>query len=600
MCPPLDLISPVRNARDKTTAEEAFRVTARLLAAAIGIWLALVPRAVAQQTVWIQIEAQPDLQTALNRARTYAARLPDMNGFALGNGWYGLMLGPYPRGDAEARLRRLRAAAAVPRDSFIAADRDLGRQFWPIADPTLAQTPQPIPFPSDAQEDTTPARADETPAEARRTERTLNREERRALQTALQWEGFYSAAIDGAFGPGTRNAMADYQISRGYEPTGVLTTLQRRALIDDYNTVFDALGLEVVVDEVAGIEIMLPANLVGFSKYEAPFAHYDSRTDRRIRVLLMSQTGDRATLNGLYDVMQTLEIVPLEGTRSKRADSFVLTGQNESLHSYTYARLSRGQVKGFSLIYPPKEDRLMTRVAQMMRDSLRSTGDTALQPPLGADISGYGLDLLAGLEIRQPVQSRSGFYIDGTGMVLTTTDGLAQCTRITIDEEYDAELQVLDASLGIGLLKPRQSLAPIAFATFFDGAPRLRSDIAVSGYSFDGALGAPTLTYGMLTDVRGLEGEESIERLSVETTPSDVGGPVFGPAGAVVGMLLPKNEAGRVLPPDVRFAADAIALKGLLTAQGITVAKDGRDSVMAVEDLTLLAADVTVLVSCWN
>ncbi|MEM9522508.1 MAG: peptidoglycan-binding protein [Pseudomonadota bacterium] len=597
---PLHLISLARNAQDDITAEGAFGVTARLLVAVIGIWLAFAPRAGAQQAIWIQIEARPDLQTALDRARTYAARFSDLNGFALGNGWYGLMLGPYSRGEAEARLRRLRATAAIPRDSFIVADRGLGRRFWPITAPTPAQPAQPIPFPPDAQEDTTRAEADETLAEARRSERTLSREERRALQTALQWEGFYSAAIDGAFGPGTRNAMADYQLSRGYEPTGVLTTRQRGALIDDYNTVFDALGLEIIVDEAAGIEIMAPISLVGFSKHEAPFARYDSRTDRQIRMLLISQTGDRATLNGLYDVMQTLEIVPLEGARSKTADSFVLTGQDASLHSYTYARLSRGQVKGFSLIYPPEEARLMTRVAQMMRDSLRSTGDAALRPPLGADVGRYRLDRLAGLEIRQPIQSRSGFYVDGTGMVLTTTDGLAQCTRITIDEEYDAELQVLDASLGIGLLKPRQSLAPIAFATFFDGAPRLRSDIAVSGYSFDGALGAPTLTYGMLTDVQGLQGEESIERLSVRTTPSDAGGPVFGPAGAVVGMLLPKNEGGRVLPPDVRFAADAVALKALLAARGITVAKDGRDGVMAAEDLTLLAADVTVLVSCWN
>ena len=36
-----------------------------------------------------------------------------------------------------------------------------------------------------------------------------------------------------------------------------------------------------------------------------------------VRVLLISQSGDQGTLFGLYDIMQTLEIVPMEGPRDR-------------------------------------------------------------------------------------------------------------------------------------------------------------------------------------------------------------------------------------------------------------------------------------------
>ena len=45
-----------------------------------------------QQIAWVQIEAQPTLAAAQERARIYSATLPDVNGFALGSGWYGISL----------------------------------------------------------------------------------------------------------------------------------------------------------------------------------------------------------------------------------------------------------------------------------------------------------------------------------------------------------------------------------------------------------------------------------------------------------------------------------------------------------------------------
>ena len=80
----------------------------------------------------------------------------------------------------------------------------------------------------------------------------MTREDRALLQTALQWEGFYNSTIDASFGPGTRRAMSAWQEANRFEPTGILTTLQRRLLIDGYLDVLRSLAMAPVVDANAG------------------------------------------------------------------------------------------------------------------------------------------------------------------------------------------------------------------------------------------------------------------------------------------------------------------------------------------------------------
>ena len=103
-----------------------------------------------------------------------------------------------------------------------------------------------------------------------------------------------------------------------------------------------------------------------------------------------------------------------------------------------------------------------------------------------------------------------------------------------------------------------------------------------------------------MEDLKGLDGDTRIKRLSVANEPGDAGGPVFSGAGAVLGMVLDRASGARQLPGDVAFAAQATVLQAFLSENGITAPSDEATETMAPEDLTLLAADLTVLVSCWN
>ncbi|MEL7150120.1 MAG: trypsin-like peptidase domain-containing protein [Pseudomonadota bacterium] len=547
---------------------------------------------VAHAQSWVQIEAQPGATRTLERAQAYAQVLDDVNAFRTGSTWNAIAIGPFANeDDARRRLLELRAQRLVPSDSFVSDGRTFRERIFGTGIATVIPSEPAAPAPVLEP-------GEETPEQARRSERDLSREDRALLQTALRFEGFYNSVIDAAFGPGTRRAMSSWQQANGYEPTGILTTLQRRELIEGYQSVIASLGLAPVVDATAGIEIDLPRALVAFDRYEAPFAHYEPTTEDGVKVVLISLTGDATTLAAYFDIMQMLEAVPTEGERRLGRESFTIEGQNASIRSHTFARRAGNAVKGFSLIWPAGDDKRFRLALDAMQASFR-TNDAVLPDGIGSGIQ--DIDLLAGLEIRRPEKSRSGFYITSDGAVLTTSDAVRQCRRITLDDDVEADVVAEDVPLGLALLRPRQSLSPLSIARLAVEEPRLQSDVAVSGYSFGGVLSAPTLTFGTLSDLKGLNGDPQVQRLSITSEPGDAGGPVLAQSGTVVGMLLAEAAGGnRQLPGDVAFAADAPVLADFLSANGVTPAAGDIGENIPPEDLTLLAADLTVLVNCWN
>lgn len=566
----------------------------------------------AQDRAWVQVEAQPSLSEAQERARAYAAISNDVVGYQLGSRWYGVALGPYDRATAEATLRQLRGQGLIPRDSFVSDGSNFRDQFWPegnveqgaVAPEAEAEVPQPE---APAEEVTAPAvepvavEPEETPAEARRSEAALSQDERMDLQRALQWYGFYNAKIDGAFGAGTRRSMADWQTAMGLEPTGILTSRQRATLVANWRADLAEFGFETVNEGEAGIEINLPLGLVAFDHYEPPFVHFSEKNGSGMRVILISQPGDQSALYGLYDILQTLTIVPMEGERSRKERSFEINGRNADIASYSYAELSQGLIKGYVLVWNPTDDEQAGRVLGAMKASFRPVGNRALDPGMVPMSDATRKGLLSGLEMRRPKLSRSGFYVDGTGRVATTIEAVAACGRITLDGTTDAEVVVSDPATGVALVRPKVALAPPVVGAMQLGPDRLGAEIAVAGYSYEDSLPAPVITFGTLEDTKGLDGQEGVKRLGIATLPGDAGGPVIDSTGAVLGMLLPRETGGsRVMPEGVEFATSAASIAALLQGNGLSATEAPASGALAPEDLTRKAMGMTVLVGCWE
>ena len=559
---------------------------------------------------WIQIEAQPTLTTATQSARGYSGTLPNVAGFKLSGRWHAIALGPYANdADADAARLSLRAQGIIPNDSFVADGSEYRQAFWPVGgvaslaptqpDVLSSQTPdaqnsQDTPAPTMVAVIPQPVRT-ETLAEARRSEATLDRSEREELQVALKFAGFYKSTIDGSFGRGTRGSMSAWQEDKGYKSTGVLTTAQREQVVGSYRDFVASLGLVSVNDAVAGLMIDLPLGLVEFDSYAPPFAKYKAKDGSGVQVLLISQSGDDATLGGLYEIMQTLDIVPLEGPRSRKKTSFTLTGTDSTLSSTTEARLQSGHVKGFTLIWPNGDDQRRDMALASMRNW---SATDAVLPDAYGDGAAQDIDLLAGLNIRRADVIGSGFYVDAKGHILTASALVSECTDITLDDTYSAKVVAVDG--GMALLAPEVALEPLAHADFDVRLPRLQSEISVSGYAYEGRLGAASLNYGIMAEHAGLNGEDDLLRLSLTASPSEVGGPVLAASGGVVGMLAPMADTGRTLPTDVAFAYDMEKLTGFLSRNGVTVAAPQNDSDMSDAQLVALGRNITTLISCWK
>lgn len=567
--------------------------------------------AITAQT-WVQIEAQPDLTTARERASAWSAVFPDVQGFSVGNGWYAIALGPYDPATAELRLRALKAENLIPADSFLATVPDFGPMFWPASGPAPAEVAGTLPAPVEvtplAEETGTveaappaPGLPYETPEEARASEALLTQTEREDLQRALEWFGFYASTIDGAFGRGTRASMAAWQGAQGLEPTGILTTAQRAQLTEAWQAETRAFGFETISEPEAGIEVTIPAALVEFDHYEPPFVHYRAKDGSGVRFFLISTPGTEATLSGLYSTLQSLEIMPPAGPRELRDASFTLRGESTDRVTVAEAGAGRGLVKGWMLSYPAADAARMERVLSTIRASFRGTGDRALDPGMVPLSDGARQGLLAGLEVRHARLSASGFYVDAGGAVLTSAGTVAQCGRILLDGVTEATVALSDPATGLAVLKPVTPLAPTVFASLSATLPPQGAEIAVAGYSYGDRLSAPVLTFGRMAEAGGLEGETGVNRFALTALPGDAGGPVLAQDGSVIGALLPRpTEGTRVLPADVAFATSADRIGAVLTAAGIASTPPGGTDTLSPSELTRRATGMTVLVSCFD
>lgn len=588
--------------------------------------------ALAQTTHWVQIEAHATLRTAEEFATRYQERIGNIAGFRIAGGWYGLAIGPFATADeAEARRAQLLAAREIREDAYVTDDTIYGQQFWPVGGQAIAPAPvtpaQPVAdapaataeaaSTADNAATTTQAEPAATPEpvvepvvedipeqtldEARRAEYALSRDERAAIQVALQWFGYYRSSIDADFGPGTRGAIRDWQTNAGYEPWGVLSERQRAELLASYDAAVARYSFAPFLAEDAGIEVTLPLGMVAYDRIEAPFVHFNEINNSGMRVLLLSQEGSQTTLYGLYEILQTLEVIPLDGERDRGRDSFVINGRSATARAHVEARLSGGAIKGWMLLWDPSGDEDARLVMDTMRDSFRALSGV-LPSTLGASPSSVARrDLISGLEVRRPERSRTGFFVDSVGTVVTTAEAVQGCGRVTIDEAYNATVRSVDPATGIAVLSPNDPLVPLAFAQFSPRAASVGADIRVSGFSYQDTLTRPILTFGQIADMTGLNGEPELRRLSLTAEAGDSGGPVFDANGAVIGMLLPRPETpGRMLPDDVNFAVSSEAILAALQGAGLNGTESRAAMAMSAEILTRVSADLTVLVSCWN
>lgn len=564
------------------------------------------PSAVAQiQQFWIQIEAHGDVRTALSRARALTARFPETHAFRIPNGSYVIALGPFDRSQALNRNRSLIGSGSISQNSFVTLGHDFVSQFWPVGVNANARLGSDVEtdfayIAPDPETGSISALPLDDVVTTERDEPEAGAIDMMKIQTALQWTGDYDSIIDGLYGPRTAMAIEDYQRRNGFEATGWLTAEQYANLVADYEAELRLTDLFDLEDEQAGIALKYPATLVEFSGYSPPFAIFEPADGNSTRIMLVSMEGNARTLQALFEIVQSMDFVAKEGPRSLVRDEFNLYGFGYETNSFAHAKLQNGRIKGFVFAWPASEHEVMNRISQVMRASLKEINERTLDR-LDAPVSAPGeFESFVGGAESEPIATASGFFIDPIGSVVTAADPVRSCVQVEVEPNYRMAVRKIDDDLGVAVLSPEAALSPIAFARLAGDELERGSRIAVSGHSYSGLLGSPSLTFGEIHSPQGLEGETDLAVINAKTRQGDVGGPVLNLDGDVVGVLLPPLSDGRVLPEGINFAARGSALAASLTETGIFVPENPLPSEIDLVELNRIAADITVLVNCYG
>lgn len=554
-----------------------------------------------QSRTWILVETNPDREEAIDRISVYEAIFPQVEGYVLTDGNFAVAVGPFSQLESEYLLGQFRRTGIIPPDSFIAEATDFTNRYYP--DEAVIEVEANTGTQSQTESEvasTAPLNLPtETLREARAGESLLSLDEKKELQIALQWAGFYNSTIDGIYGRGTRGSMQRWQASKGFDATGILTTAQRAVLLGEYYAPLDGLNMGLVTDSKAGISVEMPRAVVAFDTYTAPFAHYPSTDGSVAEIHLISRPGDRNTLYALYDVMQTLEIVPLEGRRKKNRNNILITGRDDNIISHTEAYLDGGQIKGFTLVWPADKAEQAERLIDRMVTSF-STTNAVLPRGEGTELT-PGQDSLAGMNVRTPSKIISGVFINSDGAVLTSSAIDESCAKIELQGELVYTLDKHAPELGISVLAPTTTVGPRDYARMRTTTPRIDSTSLVVGYSFGGTLNAPSLTRGTVAAPTGLNGEEHLLRLSLEHFDADAGAAVLNTSGEMLGILNTRDtNAERQLPANVSFMTSAAAIQSYLqdetVAHSLSLTSTGNDAI----DTERHARDIAVWISCWE
>ena len=565
------------------------------------------------QYVWIQVEARPDLKSAMNRIKVYRTKISNVVGFEIEGGWFGITLGPYKSHIADALLTEFKEKGLIPPDSFVARRVTYGSQFYTprtsspqlIAEQSLnqaeikatTQVVTEIAIPTETATELELSDAEKLEI-TKISENALTFDEKKYLQRALAWANHYQGAIDGLYGPETRQAMLDWQIKNRYPHTGFMAPAERSLLLNKYTSVISKLNLVQISNLRAGITLLVPRGILGPAKYEAPFVRFEATDNSNTQIILISQAGDATRLKALFEVIQTLDIVPKGGILNLGEAGFSIETSNNELFTTGFAKLIDGKIKGAILVWPSEDEARRLRLKAQIFDSFGSLGGVLPE----AEFFETGLlpkDLISGLKIRQPIFARSGVFLNAEGVVLTANRDLELCGSIELGFGTQAKVKAFNSHLAV--LTPMEKISPPGITSFQLGPLKAPRRITAGGYSFGGSLGAPTLTRGLLQELGDLSGNDKISRLQIDTLPGDAGGPIYDSGGNVIGILLPKSaETERQLPNNVNFSANWNLISSLLNEANISISLTEDKPHPDLISLSDAAKNTIALITCWE
>lgn len=206
--------------------------------------------------------------------------------------------------------------------------------------------------------------------------------------------------------------------------------------------------------------------------------------------------------------------------------------------------------------------------------------------------------------------SGSGFAVSIGGLVLTNAHVVAGCGALRVvtpdPSRLPAILVAVDRLSDLALLKVSRSFSKVA--EFRSGrAVRLGEDVTALGFPLHGLLASGvTVSSGSVSALAGIANDTGRIQISAPVQPGSSGGPLLDASGAVVGVVVSKLDALKMvaatgdIPQNVNFAIKGEVARLFLESQGVTPQAAGGFAPKARDEVAAIGREFTVLVECLN
>jgi hypothetical protein len=410
--------------------------------------------------------------------------------------------------------------------------------------------------------------------------------DRKAVQDALGWLGFYNGAVDGAFGKRTRDAVLAYQTSVGASADGTVSAAQADALKAAAQKARSAVGFQLIDERRSGARIGAPLKILDKIAIVGGDVTLE-KAGGSVTLAFPYRTGADADLAALYAKLTADEKGRKIAYKAMKADDFfVVAGELGGRKFYTrFAKApanwrSGPELRGFVFAYPNDQAADFDRIALAVANSFEPFSKSAASLDTAAARAASSLTLGDVVKVAaespaasaaQPAApnmaagpagapSPSAPEPTATGLIVApgqalTALGPADCANPAVDGKPARTLRA-DASSGLALLA----------GDFGAGAapPRLgagSAELVVLSVEPGATPGTSQLLLSAATPTPADDGPRTIV---AALTKAASGAPAFDRKGALAALVAPiKDEPKRVAgvalaAPHALIALDAI------------------------------------------
>jgi len=213
------------------------------------------------------------------------------------------------------------------------------------------------------------------------------------------------------------------------------------------------------------------------------------------------------------------------------------------------------------------------------------------------------------LDLPQPVSSGTGFYVSAEGHVLTNEHVIGDCSFLGVEPigkpPVTAQVVAKDARNDLAVILSREK--GVRFAQIRSGGVRQGERVVVYGFPLSGAIASTgNATTGNVSALSGIQDDTRMLQISAPVQPGNSGGPLIDMSGAVVGIVVSKLNAAKVMeitgdiPQNINFSLKANIAKSFLESHGIKYKNALKGRELSVPDVADAARKFTVRVLCYQ